>query len=178
MWFEGNTHDVISLDRATFGRVSADADKLVVTDSLFFGKVDTLPDGFSSVRSGLSCNRYVAQLQVLLAVMVPFYPLFFLCCFFVPLLVPLLMFAKTYKSTAVLMIIQAWLQENDRIALLDSSRKKLQQIWPHCADILEAQAPKYPPSISVDEFEIDRARDVHGRSMFFPASFAAIIAMI
>jgi hypothetical protein len=85
LWFEGNTHDVISLDRATFGRVSADADKLVVTDSLLFGKVETLPDGFSAVRSGLSCNRYVAQLQVL-GCDGPFCPLFFLCCFFVPLL--------------------------------------------------------------------------------------------
>jgi hypothetical protein len=85
LWFEGNTHDVISLDRATFGRVSADVDKLVVTDSLFFGKVETLPDGFSAVRSGLSCNRYVAQLQVL-ALMFHSVHCSFLCCFFVPLL--------------------------------------------------------------------------------------------
>ncbi len=87
MWFEGNTHDVVSLDRATFGRVSADVDKLVVTDSLFFGKVETLPDGFSAVRSGLSCNRYVAQLQVCVcfAFGVSFRPstVLFLRCFFV-----------------------------------------------------------------------------------------------
>jgi hypothetical protein len=76
LWFEGNHHDVLSLDRASFGRVPSDRDTLIVTDSLFLGDAASssnledlegseVKEGrhavLSPVTSGISCGRHAAQ---------------------------------------------------------------------------------------------------------------------